>query len=419
MNQLFGIVAVAATFMATTIVHAGGNVINIDAAGDVQETLQEALILAEPGSTILLPEGTFAFTGALSLDVPNITLKGAGMDKTILSFKGQTTGSEGLLITSDNVWIEGLAVEDTPGDGIKAKGVDTISFVNTRVEWTRGPNEGNGAYGLYPVESKHVLIDGAVVKGASDAGIYVGQSQQIIVRNSLAELNVAGIEIENSYYADVYNNVATHNTGGILIFDLPNLPQKGGHSIRVYGNKSIDNDVPNFAPPGNIVGTVPRGTGMIVMANHDVEVFNNEFGGNASANMLVVAYPRDYNDPGFNPLPQNIYLHDNVYGRGGWDPDKLVKQEIAPRTGVPIPDIVWDGAVDGIWAAFFGPDDDKAIYIQEKEGTTFANLDFVYDMIVPWDASIETDITQHAGSIETRGPVNLPQDSAGKKSASK
>ena len=106
----------------------------------------------------------------------------------------------------------------------------------------------------YPVESKNVLIDGCIVIGASDAGIYVGQSQNIIVRNSRAEFNVAGIEIENSYFADVYNNIATNNTGGILVFDLPGLPQQGGHHVRVFKNRSVGNNTDNFAPEGNIVG---------------------------------------------------------------------------------------------------------------------------------------------------------------------
>ncbi len=100
-------------------------------------------------------------------------------------------------------------------------GSDQISFVNLRVEWTGGPNPKNGAYGVYPVSSTNVLIDRVTVKGASDAGIYVGQSKNIIVRNSRAEFNVAGIEIENSMNADVFDNVSTHNAGGILIFDLP------------------------------------------------------------------------------------------------------------------------------------------------------------------------------------------------------
>ncbi|MCP5972769.1 right-handed parallel beta-helix repeat-containing protein, partial [Klebsiella pneumoniae] len=83
-------------------------------------------------------------------------------------------------------------------------------------------------------ESENVLIDSVLVIGASDAGIYVGQSRNIIVRDSIARFNVAGIEIENSFNADVHDNVATKNTGGILVFDLPNLPQQGGHNVRVF-----------------------------------------------------------------------------------------------------------------------------------------------------------------------------------------
>lgn len=383
--------------------------VTVSAEGSFQENLQEALILAEPGSTLMLPAGRFELQAALSLDVPNITIKGAGMEETVLSFAGQVSGSEGLLITSDGVWLEGFAVEDTPGDGIKAKGVDQISFKDIRVEWTNGPDAENGAYGLYPVESKNVLIDGALVKGASDAGIYVGQSQHIIVRNSRAEFNVAGIEIENSFYADVYDNVATHNTGGILVFDLPNLPQMGGHSVRVFNNKSVNNDTANFAPEGNIVATVPKGTGLLVMANSNIEVFGNEFAENASANVLLAAYPREYNDENYNPLPRGIYVHGNTYGRAGWEPDKAVAELIAPATGLPIPDIVWDGAVDGVWSAFFGPDERDRIIINEADDTTFANLQFVKDLVLPWGADPKTDIADHAGERPRLSAVQLPQ----------
>ncbi len=386
-------------------------VVDVSSDGDFQENLQEALILAEPGSIIQLPEGKFNLMTALSLDVADITVRGAGMNSTILSFAGQVAGSEGLLVTSDGVWLEGFAVEDTPGDGIKAKGVDRISFKDIRVEWTGGPNAENGAYGLYPVESTNVLIDGAVVKGASDAGIYVGQSQHIIVRNSVAEYYVAGIVVENSYFADVFDNLATHNTGGILVFDLPNLPQMGGHSVRVFNNKSINNDTANFAPEGNIVATVPKGTGLLIMANNNVEVFGNEFAENASANVLLAAYPREYNDDSYNPLPRGIYVHGNTYGRAGWDPDKDVKALIAPLTGLPVPDIVWDGAVDGFWSAFLGPDEEDRIVINEPEGTTFANLQFVKNLILPWGVDPARDIEDHAGERSPLAPVLLAQES--------
>lgn len=386
------------------------NAVTVSTDGNFQENLQEALILAEPGSIIQLPAGRFDLKTALSLDVPNVTVRGAGMNETVLSFAGQVAGSEGLLVTSDGVWLEGFSVEDTPGDGIKAKGVDQISFKDIRVEWTRGPDPENGAYGLYPVESKNVLIDGALVKGASDAGIYVGQSQHIIVRNSRAEYNVAGIEIENSYYADVFDNIATHNTGGILVFDLPNLPQMGGHTVRVFNNRSVNNDTANFAPEGNIVATVPKGTGLLIMANHNIEVFGNEFAENASANVLLAAYPREYNDDKYNPLPRGIYVHGNTYGRAGWAPDKAVAELIAPATGLPVPDIVWDGAVDGIWPAFFGPDEKDRIIIKESDDTTFANLQFVKDMILPWGASVLTDLSDHEGQRAPISTVRLPQE---------
>ncbi|UTW55461.1 parallel beta-helix domain-containing protein [Kordiimonas sp. SCSIO 12610] len=387
-----------------------GQVIKISPRDNVEEQLQEALILSDPGSTIELAPGRYEFFGPLSIDIEGITLKGAGKNETVLSFKGQTSGSEGLLITSNNVRIEKLAVEDTPGDGIKAKGVDTVSFVDVRVEWTEGPKETNGAYGLYPVQSKNVLIDRAVVKGASDAGIYVGQSQYIIVRNSLAEYNVAGIEIENSYFADVHDNIAQHNTGGILVFDLPNLPQQGGHSIRLFNNKSLNNDVPNFAPAGNIVASVPKGTGIMLMSNRDIEVFGNEIGGNGSVNVLIVSYQQEFDDPNYSPLPQNVYVHNNIYGDGGFDPDKDVKDIVAPITGTPVPDIIWDGVVDGVWAAMFGPDSDKAIYVEEADDVSYANLQLMLDYILPWGASIDTEKQKYKGTLPTRDAVKLPQD---------
>ena len=254
-----------------------------------QDEIQEALILAEPGDTVLLSKGIYKLNHGLSLDVDNVSIKGAGMYETILDFSGQETGAQGLLITSDNVLMQDFAVENAKGDAIKSKGVKNISFIKVRTEWTNGPDSKNGAYGLYPVESIGVLIDGCVAIGASDAGVYVGQSEQIIVRNTRAEYNVAGIEIENSYHADVYNNIATNNTGGILIFDLPNLPKQGGKFVRVFQNKSFNNNTENFAPEGNIVGLVPSGTGLIIMANRNVEVFENSFDNNQTVHIAVVA----------------------------------------------------------------------------------------------------------------------------------
>ena len=309
-----------------------------------QERLQEALIAAEPGDIVELGAGRFALTDGLSLDVDGVTLKGQGGVETTLDFSGQQGAGEGLLVTSDNVVLREFAVENSKGDGIKSKGADRIIYYKLRVEWTGGPKTSNGAYGIYPVESKDVLIDSVLVRGASDAGIYVGQSRNIIVRNSTAVENVAGIEIENSFDADVHDNIATHNTGGILVFDLPNLPQMGGHNVRIFGNIIVDNMTQNFAPKGNIVANVPTGTGVMVMANRNVEVFDNVIGENGTTNIMVVGYRFPFEDPKYDPTPRAVVIWDNQHSRAGWAPQFRGGSEIAAALGGSFPAIFWDGA---------------------------------------------------------------------------
>lgn len=317
--------------------------VSIAPGPDSQERLQTALIDAKPGDTIQLAAGKFALTEGLSLDVAGVTVAGAGLDKTVLSFDGQKAEGEGLLVTSKDVTLRDFAVENARGNGIKAKAADGISFVRLRVVWTGGPKETNGAYGVYPVSSADVLIDGVVVNGASDAGIYVGQSRNIIVRNSRAEFNVAGIEIENSYNADVFDNVATRNAGGILVFDLPGLPQMGGHSVRIFRNEVVANDTPNFAAKGNIVAQVPTGTGIMVMANRNVHLFDNHIDGNGGNAVMLVSYRAKFDDKSYNPLPRQVAVRGNRYGRNGFAPAFEGGKELAAAVGGTLPPVMWDG----------------------------------------------------------------------------
>ena len=246
---------------------------------------------------------------------------------TVLRFGNQTTGSQSILATGNNFVVEDLAVEDSPGDAIKIEGSNGVTIRGVRIEWTNGPDENNGAYGLYPVQTRNVLIEDCEVRGASDAGVYVGQSENIIVRRNYVYENVAGIEIENSKFADVYDNETTMNTGGILVFDLPDPPVQGGEATRVFNNKIYDNNTKNFAPAGNIVGTVPTGTGLMIMANDDIEAFGNTITGNQSDGVVVVSYyisGKDFSDrPNYDPIPEKIYIHDNEISNNGYDPQEL------------------------------------------------------------------------------------------------
>ena len=347
-------------------------------SGNIEKTLQTQFILAEPGDTITIPEGVHQIRGTLSIEgKENLVIRGFDMDKSILSFSGQTDGAQGLSITnSKNIVLEKFTVQDSKGDAIKAQYVDGIVFRSVKTEWTGGPKETNGAYGLYPVQCTNVLIEFSVAIGASDAGIYVGQSNDIVVRHSTAYHNVAGIEIENSFDAIVYANHTYENTGGILVFDLPDLVQKKGGNIRVYHNIVRNNNLDNFAPPGNIVGKVLPGTGVMVLAANDVHIYENTIQNNKSIGTGIVSYfitEEAFTDSLYNPYTSDIHIYNNIYNREAGLPtlDYDIGQLMAIKYGRNTPDIIYDGMQD--------PDVVESLCIQNNFRAEFTNLDIEHN----------------------------------------
>ena len=375
------------------------------------EEIQSALIFAKPGDIIDLDEGIFYFEDGLSLNVDDVTIQGKGMNETILSFKNQKSGAEGLMITSNKVVLKDFAIEDTIGDAIVVKGAEGISFIRIRTEWTNGPKETNGAYGLYPVQSKDVLIRECIAIGASDAGIYVGQSERIKVLDSIAKFNVAGIEIENSYYAEVIGNHAEHNTGGILVFDLPDLPQQGGHSVLIAKNKVINNDTKNFAPEGNIVGKTPNGTGIMIMANENIEVRDNDIRNNATAGILIVSYQEETEDKNYNPIPNKIYIHNNFLSNNGYDVDKKRAGPISDVIPGKAPEIIWDGVTPII--EWFGLTSSDRIVLgknfSEEGEADFVNLNLMTKYLLPRFHKIDKNNQNYFGSIQSLKSVNFSE----------
>ena len=286
-------------------------------AENLTTELQKILITAKAGAVIEMPEGTFDFKRSISLnDTPNITIKGAGKGKTVLSFKGQIEGAEGLLVKNvDGLTLEGFTVSDSKGDAIKVQECANVIMRDLEVTWTSGKLATNGAYGLYPVSSNGVLMEECEASYAMDAGIYVGQSKNVVVRNNYVHNNVAGLEIENTINGEVYGNVAKNNTGGMLIFDMPDLPQANGDRIKFYDNVMENNNGENFAPEGMVVSTIPPGSGMIIMSHSNIEAYNNTIKGHKTLGIAVNSWLSTgvpFESEEFDPYATNIYVHDNT-----------------------------------------------------------------------------------------------------------
>ena len=340
---------------------------------DIEDQLVEQFILAQDSSVIELPAGHFLLSQSLSIDgKTNLTIRGQGMDETVLSFLGQTSGAEGIKITnSRNIVLEDFAIEDAVGDNLKVSDTDSLVIRRIRSAWTGEVSVENGAYGIYPVLSTNVIIEDCEAIGSSDAGIYVGQSKNVIIRNNKAFYNVAGIESENSSHVEIYGNEAFENTSGLLIFNLPGLTMYG-EQIRAYDNKVYDNNLRNFAVKGSIVSATPHGTGVIILATKDVHLFRNTIRNHKTLNLAIVSYDlfsqenEDQNeideeellergiqpivpdasvDPNYDPYPGRVVLNDNHFDNRYLLPSYANEYGLlwTVKNKLRIPDIAYDG----------------------------------------------------------------------------
>lgn len=317
------------------------------------ESIQSALNQARPGDVIEVQPGIYH--EELSIDVDNITMRGAvdpslsNPSKEGAAFEtgsggdqprwpvldGGHTLSDAVIATGNDFRIEGFEVRHYTGNGIAVQRAHRPVFQNLSIDDT-------GRYGVYPVSCTGVTINHVTVTNVADAGIYVGQSRDIVVRNSDAHINVTGIEIENSLNAVVEDNYVYNNTGGILVFVLPNNPSKVGDNCKVVHNRVINNNHPNFADPQAIVHNVPPGTGIMIMAADHTEITENQIQGNNSYGIGVLAltnaFPKKTSfDVG--AIPEYTWVHNNQYADNG----KHVAESLV-KAGVPGRDLVWDGS---------------------------------------------------------------------------
>jgi parallel beta-helix repeat protein len=296
-------------------------------------SIQDAVDAARPGERIRVMPGNYH--ESIAIDVSDLSIEGVSVDGARPVLDGRGVLGDAVTGSGSRLTIQGIDIRDYTANGLMINlGTDLICR-DIRCSNT-------GLYGLYPVEVVGVLIEGCTVTGASDAGIYVGQSKNIVVRDNDVHGNVTGIEIENSVDALVENNHVWDNAGGVLVFLLPNNPSKVSLNCVVRGNTIEANNHENFADPNAVVAGVPSGTGVMILAADRVEVTENVIRGNDTVGVAVLGLDVMFGaDRGraydVDPIPDGNWIHDNEFADNGGDPDPK-----AIEAGLEGVDLAWD-----------------------------------------------------------------------------
>jgi cytochrome c peroxidase len=302
------------------------------------QSIQAAIDRCDFGDRVEVEPGVYH--QSVVVDRDGVTLVGVQRQGERPVLDGGGALNDAVQASGSNFTVQGFIIRHYKGNGVLANKAGDVAFRDLVIDDT-------GLYGVYPVECAGVLVEGCTVSAVSDAGIYVGSSRDVVVRNNEVFNNVAGIEIENCVGALVTNNSAHHNSAGLLVFVLPNNPSKEGSDCRVINNRAWANNHENFGKPGTIVAGLPTGVGILVMAADRTEVTQNWLAENDSYAVVVVGL-RSAQLPtkhklDVEPNSDQTVIAGNEYRDNGHKPHKQFS--LAP--GASGGDLFWDGSGAG------------------------------------------------------------------------
>jgi len=312
------------------------------------DAIETAVNGAAPGAKLLVASGTYEDPATIEQDGLRIVgCGGATNDRPRLvkpdSCPDPGECARGIFAADvDGLVFQSLEVEGWTGDGIFVTGAQGVTFRDIVGDGGAG-DPTSSRYAVFPVNSSGILVETCQVRDISDAGIYVGQSSDIVVRFNEITTSVAGIELENSAFGVAHNNFATGNTAGILVFKDGSLPVQLSNDHRVAHNVFVDNNGPNYGS-GNVAG-VPVGTGILLISDDDGLYEYNLVTGNDSFGFgLVDQVAADFNqsDELEDVRATGATVRHNVFAGNGGNPD-----DEAPF-GADFAMILFAGNVDGV-----------------------------------------------------------------------
>jgi hypothetical protein len=272
------------------------------------ESIQAAIDRAPAGTTIRVAPGVYHETGAvraLTVTQSQIKLVGAARPGHPVVLEQSGSQTHGIWVSPSNtldppddelpacgvagprlsdIHVSGFTVQGFPGFGMYLACVDRF-----RIE--RNVASDNLVYAIFPVRSSRGRMTRNMASGTrSDACLYVGQDDHIMVDHNQATGCEIGLQIEDAVHVTFNHNLSAGNTVGMIVDVLAGRQVKTVSDNVVSHNVFKDNNRPNLAPPSEDTSMLPPGSGLIIDGADKTLVQDNVFANNSFCAVTLVNY---------------------------------------------------------------------------------------------------------------------------------
>jgi nitrous oxidase accessory protein NosD len=287
------------------------------------ESIQAAVDQATPGTRILVEPGIYHEPGPLRA----VTITKEGIQLIGLGRKGEAVVLEQTGAQQHGIWVSPANSTDPADDelppcgasGQRLRGFQLRKFTVQGFDGfgvylacvdhfviDHNTARLNGTYSIFPGRSSHGRITANVASDTrSDACIYVGQSERVLMAHNRASGCVIGLQVENSRRVVIRDNEAFDNTTGIIADVVDGRQVTTTSDNRITDNFVHDNNLPNAAPPDADTGMLTPGIGIIVDGADRTLVDHNRIEGHHLSAMTLVNFcvGRTCPPPDIEPYP--------------------------------------------------------------------------------------------------------------------
>lgn len=272
------------------------------------ESIQAAIDGARAGTTIRVAPGVYhepGATRAVTVTASHIRLIGAARPGRPVVLEQSGSQTQGIWVSPpdsiDPVDVElppcgvsGRRLADFHVTGFTVRGFAGFGIYLACVDGfriDRNVARENLTYAVFPVRSSRGRMSRNTASGTrSDACLYVGQDERVLVDHNQASDCEIGLQIENSERVKMTHNTSTGNTVGMIVDVIDGRQAKTASDNAVVHNVFRDNNRPNLAPPGVETSMLPPGIGLIIDGADRTHVEGNLFAGHSFLGMTLVDF---------------------------------------------------------------------------------------------------------------------------------